>query len=301
MGLLVPSGFVALALAAVVALAQPPVPTLRGRVNDDAGILSGDAESRLEDRLAELEQRTGAQVVVLTVPDLGGEDVEGFSLRVAESWALGRQGADDGVLLLVARDDRKARIEVGYGLEGRLTDAQAGRILKNVILPRFKEGDYDGGVERGVDTILGTLEGLDVIPEPAVGEGAVTDLKDRLFGGAIFILVIGVFSLNALFSQGCGSWFLFFFLIPFYALFPTALFGPRAGVICLLVWLTLFPVLKLWLGKTGSGRAFAERFPRSSGWSGGWTSGGSSGGGFSGGGFSGGGGSFGGGGASGSW
>lgn len=302
-----------LALLALGASALP-VPELSGRVVDLADLLPADAEARIDAKLVAFEQRTGAQVAVLTVTSLEGDPIEDFSIRVVEAWKLGRQGKDDGVLLLVSRDDRKMRIETGYGLEGQLTDAQSGRILDGVLRPRFRAGDYRGGIEEGVDTLLGTLDGLDVLPpEPAPGE---TPWGVRILGGLLFLVVIGTFSAVAVVAPGGVAWLLYVFLMPFYAAFPTALFGPKALVLFAL-WVIGFPILRLAL-KTPWGKAFQKQFPTfdptatpsrsrwsSGGWSsGGWSSGGwsSGGGGFSsGGGFSGGGGSFGGGGASSSW
>lgn len=136
----------------LLALAAGPspaleVPYLSGRVNDLADLLNPGAEGRLEQTLGQLEQETGAQAAVLTIPSLEGDPLEDFSLRVVETWKLGREEADDGVLLLIARDDRKVRIEVGYGLEATLTDVQSKRIISNLMTPRFREGDFDGGVE----------------------------------------------------------------------------------------------------------------------------------------------------------
>ena len=278
------------------------VPFLGGRVNDYANMMSAQAESELEVRLAEFEQRSGSQVAVLTIPTLDGEVLEEYSLRVAETWGLGREGVDDGVLLLIARDDRKMRIEVGYGLEPNLTDAQSGRILRNVMQPRFRDGDFDGGIAAGIDAIVGTLEGADVIPpDSGSGQQIAEPLPVRLGFFAFFLAIIGVFAMSALFSSGISSWVLYFFLMPFFGVFPLALFGPWGGLICLGLWVIGFPIIKFWLRRTDAGKRWLERRPNLSNWgsgSGGWSSGG---GGFSGGGFSGGGGSFGGGGASGGW
>ena len=135
-----------LALAAATAPALE-VPYLAGRVNDLADLLSPGAEARIEEELAALERETGAQGAVLTVPSLEGDPLEDFSLRVVDTWKLGREGVDDGVLLVIARDERQVRIEVGYGLEATLTDVGSKRILSDVMTPRFRAGDFDGGVE----------------------------------------------------------------------------------------------------------------------------------------------------------
>src|SRR5690606_36516229 len=131
---------------------------LTGRVMDHAGILAGATEGSLEALLAAHEAATTNQVAVLTVPSLGGGTVEGVANGVVNTWGLGQAGRDHGVLLLVARDGRELRIEVGYGLEGALTDAEAGRIIRGVIVPRFRDGDFDGGVTAGVVEILAELD-----------------------------------------------------------------------------------------------------------------------------------------------
>ncbi len=278
------------------------MPYLTGRVNDYAGLIDDATEGRIEEQLRALEEANGAQVAVLTIISLEGEPLEDFSLRVAETWALGREGVDDGVLLLIARDDRKMRLEVGYGLEDRLPDIVSGRILNNILRPAFRQGDFSGGIENAVGAITGTIRGDDVVPDQAPSSRAddIPSLAGRGMMFLFFLFMVGIFSVAALFSTGCSSWFLYLFLTPFYFTFPTVLLSPPTGWIFGGGWLILFPILKMWLGKTAAGRGFAASHPKwinfgSSG-GGGW-----GGGGFSGGGFSGGGGSFGGGGASSSW
>ncbi|MCH7666664.1 MAG: TPM domain-containing protein [Acidobacteria bacterium] len=292
-----------LALAAMVilpagAVAALEVPYLSGRVNDLADLISGDAEARIVDSLEDFENRTGHQVAVLTIPSLEGEVLEKFSLRVSETWGLGRSEQDDGVLLLVARDDRKMRIEVGYGLEADLTDAESGRILRNILTPRFKAGDFDGGIEQGVAAIVGTLEGREVIPRETSRRANDLPIGGRLLMGGMFLMVVGMFSLIAIFTSGCQSWFLYVFLVPFWGAFPMVFLGPRSGLIALVGWVIGAPILKLLFGNTKFGKRWVKSHPGWTTWTsgsgGGWSSGG-------GGGFSGGGGSFGGGGASGSW
>lgn len=130
-----------------------------GYVNDRAGMFSPETVVRLETFLRDFERSDSTQIVVLTVPSLEGEPVETYALRVAEEWKIGQKGKDNGALLLVARDDRKIRIEVGYGLEGRLTDLLAGRIVDNEIAPRFKAGDFDAGVLAGVQAMAEAVRG----------------------------------------------------------------------------------------------------------------------------------------------
>jgi len=292
-----------LATLAVPAAARD-VPFLAGRVVDEADLLPAAEEQRLTATLAALEEQKGAQVVVLTVPDLGGDPIEDFAIRVAETWRLGRAGVDDGVLFLVARDERRMRLEVGYGLEGAIPDATAGRILDEQVAPRFREGDYASGIASGVDAIAAAVRG-EALPEPPVPAGralGAEPLPMRLALLAGFFLFMIPFVGSALFARGCAGWFLFLFLLPFFLSFPIALVGP-VGAFAGVAWIVLFPLARLWFGRSAAGRAFRER-PALKRWGlgGGGFSGG--GGGFSGGGgggFSGGGGSFGGGGASSSW
>ena len=135
------------------------VPTLRGRVNDYAGILSDNTRSSIETKLKKLEQDDSTQVAVLTISSLEGGNLEEFSMRVAKVWKIGQAGKDNGVIFTIAKNDRKMRIEVGYGLEGVLTDAIAGRILDNIARPAFKEDDYNGGIEKSIDAIIGIVKG----------------------------------------------------------------------------------------------------------------------------------------------
>lgn len=293
---------VAALLAAAPLAAAVEVPYLSGHVNDTAAMIPAGVREQIEGQLAAFEKATGAQVAVLTVPTLNGEPIEDYSLKVAQTWKLGRKGVDDGVLFLVARDDRTMRIEVGYGLEAKLTDAQSRRILDDVVRPAFRNGDFGGGIAAGVNAITGTIEGKSVIPASSAllpRRNAEVPLGVRLIVTLLFVIVIGVFSAVALFGKGCMSWFLYVFLMPFYAAFPAALWG-APGALAIPFWVLGFPIAKTLLGKTGAGKSFMAAHPglvafaASSGHSG-------SGGGWSGGGFSGGGGSFGGGGSSGSW
>jgi uncharacterized protein len=273
------------------------VPFLAGRVNDTAGMLSGATITQLEQLLKAHEDSTSNQVVVLTVPDLGGESIEEFSIKVAETWALGQADKDNGVLLLVARDDRQVRIEVGMGLEGDLTDATSGRIIRNEIVPRFKDGEFDEGVRRGTEAILAAIHG-----SYASGDDSLADeeLIGRLVAGAIFLVVVGLFSIIAVVSAGFISWFLFVFLLPFWISFPNWILGPTYGMVPAVIYVAGFIIMKIWLSKTGRAAKLAKSWGMSGGTSGGWSSRSGS---FSSGGssFSGGGGSFSGGGSSGSW
>lgn len=283
-------------IAAPLADAQD-IPYLSGRVNDYAGILSSQTIYDLENQLKAHEQKTSDQVAVLTVANLEGQAIEDFSMKVVETWKLGQKDKDNGVLLLISRDDRKLRIEVGRGLEGVLTDALCSQIIRHQITPRFKNGDFDGGVKAGIDAILGTIDGTYTADESdGQGvEGGFEGLGDKLIGLAIFTFVVGLFTFVALVQKGAGSWFLYFFLIPFWIAFPLAILGTFIPAI---VYIIGFPILKRLLKNNTKVQAWGKAWVASSG-SGGWSSGGWSSGG--GGGFSGGGGSFSGGGSSGSW
>jgi len=130
------------------------VPPLQGRINDRAELLSPSTENALSNRLMAYEKTTGHQLAVLTIPSLDGDPLEDFSIRAVEAWKLGKKGKDDGVLVLVVSKDHKMRIEVGYGLEGELTDATAGRIVRDVMAPRFRNGDYEGGIAAALDAVM---------------------------------------------------------------------------------------------------------------------------------------------------
>lgn len=175
------------------------VPPLRGRVNDYANVMSPEQARGLETRLAQFEQETGHQVTVLTIPTLDGEDIEGFSIRVAESWKIGKKGFDNGVILVVAIKDRRLRLEVGYGLEGVLPDATAKQITSNYIVPHFRNRDYAGGILAGTDAVLKVIKN-EPLPESA-------RKKERGQGSGInstlmFAITLAVFGLMAFASAG---------------------------------------------------------------------------------------------------
>jgi uncharacterized protein len=296
------------------------VPYLSGRVVDGAEILRPATREAIAGRLAAHEQKTTNQVAVLTIPTIGDEGIEEFATRVFGTWRLGQRGKDNGVLVVVVPNDRKLRIEVGYGLEGTLTDAAAGRIIRNVMTPAFKAGDFDKGVFDGVDAIVGQLEGTnDVakiadVPAPArsssgfpmrIDDPSLPPWPVRILLACFIFGIIGLFTFFGIVTPGAG-WFLYFFLIPFWAMFPIVILGVRGALALLIVYLAGFPIAKLALFRTdwyakarreikAKGSTTIGGFTVGSGSSGGWSSG------SSGGGFSGGGGSSGGGGASGSW
>lgn len=298
----------ALAVLAAAAFAAPSfaldVPYLTGRVNDEAHLLDAGAARDLESTLKAYEAKTGRQLVVLTLPSLEGDALEDYSIKVARAWKLGRKGRDDGILILVARDDRKIRIEVGYGLEGTLPDVLCGRIIRDEMTPRFRSGDYAGGLKAAVDAVIGVLNGTySPPPDPFTSASGAGDmpLPQKILMSVFVFGVLSVFEFVGVVAPGVG-WFLYFFLIPFWTAFPMAIWGARIGAGTLFAHLIGFPVLKMLLSGTDWGKNMAKNIHTTSGVSfagGGWSSGGSNWGG--GGGFSGGGGSFGGGGASGGW
>ncbi|MBI3043942.1 MAG: TPM domain-containing protein [Betaproteobacteria bacterium] len=309
------------ALALALPLSAPAqraeVPYLTGRVVDTAEILKPDTRRRLAEALRAHEQATTNQIAVLTVPTLHGESVEEYALRVFEQWKLGQKGKDNGVLVVVAPQDRRMRIEVGYGLEGTLPDATAARIIRNVMTPRFREGDFDGGVTQGAAAIIAQLEGKpaqagEERPQQAQKAEFIKApdmaLHEKVLFGAFIFGIIGLFTFIGIVTPGVG-WFLYFFLIPFWAMFPIAILGSGITFYILIAYLVGFPLAKLLVSRSETYRKAAEAIKKKGyakiggftvGGSGGsWSSSGSSW--SSGGGFSGGGGSSGGSGASGSW
>ena len=265
------------------AQALKAVPALSTRVVDQTSTLSADQRAQLDAKLAACERQKGAQIAVLIVASVAPETVEQYALRVVEAWQLGRRGIDDGVLLLVAKQDRKLRIEVGYGLEGALNDATAKRIISETIAPRFKGGDFYGGIDGGVDAIIKVVSG-EALPAPKAATADVSvDLETLIFVGFVLIFVVGGV-LRALLGR----------------LLAAGVIGTLAGVIAsLLVSSLLLGVLAglvAFVVALFAGISGVSGINGLGGGRGGWSSGGSRGGGFSGGG-----GSFGGGGASGGW
>jgi len=288
------------------------VPPLRGRINDLAGLLSQEQITSLEYRLTKFEQETKHQIAVLTIPSLDGDSLEDFSIRVAETWKIGRKGNDNGVILLIARDDRKIRIEVGYGLEGVLPDAVANRIIQRVIVPRFRDQDFSGGIESGVSAIIQASAGEPISVAPRIKKRSVDLHLSTIFlilvGTALLGLIVGftqpspvrgalngafvsgLIGLPGILAVGIGMWVI------------AIVVGALASM------LTVQFTRRVW-GRTWNVRPsrhseFSPRDTFRSGYGGAGSGGESasgSGGSASSGGFGGGGGGFGGGGASGGW
>lgn len=287
-----------------IAFPQKAVPELWNmRVHDDAHVLSQETIDQLENQLRIFEDSTSNQIAILIISSLDGDVLEEYSLKVAETWKLGTAKNDNGVLLLVAVDDHKMRIEVGLGLEGVLTDAQCNRIIRNEMAPAFRRDDYDAGVVAGIDAIINSIGGEyqatdDVTSDgPNMGLGAMIGVSLFVFG------ILGLFTALALFAKpgkGGPTWFLYVFLVPFYAGFPIAIYGLTIGLYILVTYIVGFPLLRLYITKSPRWKGKLMEWTAGGSGGGGGGSSWSSGGGSSGG-FSGGGGSFGGGGSSGGW
>lgn len=278
-------GFVILAQFSLQQAYCLEVPALKGRVNDYGNIISATTEAQLDQYLQQLEQSDSTQIAVLTIPSLEGESLEGFSLKVVEKWKIGQKQLDNGALLLVAVGDRKIRIEVGYGLEGTLTDLQAGRIIRNVILPKFKQGNFDQGIIDGVSAMIQTVKGEYTPPKSRRGKQ-----QDDPFG-FLALLIFFFFFIGKLLrgNKIAGA-------------LVGGIAAPLAGIFLLGFSLQLLLFLIFFGGIFGVIASGLSMVSSRSGRTGGFISTGgfgSSSGGF--GGFSGGGGGFGGGGASGGW
>ena len=266
-------------MAATVCLAdEVAIPPLQQRVTDLTQTLSAEQQAALETKLAQFEQRKGSQIAILLVPTTQPEAIEQYAIRVVEAWKLGRKGVDDGVLILVAKEDRKMRIEVGYGLEGIVPDSIASQIIRDAMRPHFKQGDFYGGLDTATDQLIARING-EPLPAPTPegsGDGSWEDLLPALlFGG---LLLGGL--LRAIFGSFLGG-------LVNGGLVGAAIWLLGGGMLVALVLAFIAFILTMSGGLGGI-----------NGYSGGHGSGG---GGFGHGGFSGGGGGFGGGGASGDW
>lgn len=287
-----------------VALAQQPVPALTARVMDLASTLAPEARSALEAKLAAFEKESGSQIVVLLVGTTQPEDIAAYAFRVADSWKIGRKAVGDGVLMVVAVQDRRVRIEVARTLEGAIPDLAAKRVIDEVITPRFRQGDYAGGIGSGLDRLMGLVRGEALPAPPAAGASAAgpfgslfgQDISDLLIFFLVAVPVIGAVAksilgspLGSMATGAVSGWIAFDMTASF-------LVGGLVGLGALLVSL-IFSLGSNFTGRGGGSGGFGGGM--GSGGFGGRSSGGFGGrsGGFS----SGGGGSFGGGGASGGW
>jgi uncharacterized protein len=267
--------------------AQIPLPRLEARVTDLTGTLTAAQQSSLEEKLKAFEDRKGAQIAVLILPTTEPEDIAQFGVRLMETWQLGRKGVDDGAALIVAKEDRELRIEVQYGLEGVLTDATSSRIINETIVPMFKQGDFYGGINAGLDQILRVVDG-EPLPEP---DQAWKDAPGKNLPWPL--ILFGVMFLSGMLRRAIGR---------LGGAAVTGVIGGLAGWLLSSQWwvaLGAFAgvfLFALVFGAAGGGSTRGGRVFRDIGRGGGW-GGGSSGGG----GWSGGGGRGGGGGASGRW
>jgi|APTNR8051073442_1049403.scaffolds.fasta_scaffold01470_7 uncharacterized protein len=291
------------------AFAQKPVPELWGtRVHDDAHVLKPETIEALEAQLKAYEDSTSNQIAILTISSLDGETIEEYSLRVAEKWKLGQEDKDNGVLLLIAVDDHKMRIEVGHGLEGVLTDALSNRIIRNEMAPAFRRADFDEGVTAAITAITKAIGG----EYTANDSSEIVELSTtaRILIGLGIYAFLGIFAFFGLFIKGGWGWFMYLFLTPFFSIFPAFVFPLHLWYVPGVSYLVGFPIIKWLVNQTAWGKKLAKKFEEGggSGSGGGWSRSSSSSwssGGYSsrssGSSFSGGGGSFGGGGSSGSW
>lgn len=276
-------------LASCMAISQPalaellPVPTLKARVTDLTQTLTPTERDALDAKLAAFEENKGSQIALLILPTTQPEDIAQYAIRVVDVWKIGRGKSDDGVLLLIAKDDRKIRIEVGYGLEGAIPDVYAKRIIADVISPKFKRGDFYGGLDAGINQLISLVD-AETLPTPENQSSNDIEISEilpvLLFGGLISGLFLRIF-----FGSFLGS------------VFNGGLIG---GIITLLglapSTALVFGIIAFFFTMTIKNITILDSYTSGTG-------GGNDGGGFSGssGGWSGGGGGFGGGGASGDW
>ncbi len=280
--------FASLCTQQMVAWGFVDIPLLSGRVIDQANLLQPQQKQALEQKLTTLEQSKGSQVVVLTIPTTQPETIEQYSIRVAEQWKIGRQEIDDGIIILIAKNDRKMRIEVGYGLEGAIPDAEAFRIIQDYMKPAFQQGNFYQGISQAVDAVIAKINN-EPLPKPTISSTSSSNEADgEFFIILLFILFIVQGFWVAIFGRLLGA-SLAAGLVAIVGIY-TAFALPMIIFLCVFVFVFMYASNQgIYHGHRGGGG------------SGGGFGGG--GGGFSGGGggFSGGGGGFGGGGASGGW
>jgi len=284
------AGLAAAALAAALLAAAPAgraqvaVPPLRARVTDLTGTLSAEQRAALERKLEAFEQAKGSQLAVLMVPTTRPEEIEQYSIRVFDQWKLGRKGVDDGALVLVAKDDRRMRIEVGRGLEGAIPDAYAKRIVDEEMAPRFRQGDFYGGLDAAADRLIKLAQGEPMPPPPRRAAPAQPGFSPETLFIAFIAVTVLARVLRSLLGRAVGS----------------AVVGGAVGLLVhALVGVLAVSAVAALVAFMVSLAGVGGRYGRTGGWTtGGWGGGGFGGGG---GGFGGGGGSSAGGGASGSW
>jgi uncharacterized protein len=279
----IPFGALLCATLFFLPLGAVNIPDPRGYVNDYAEMISPDTQSKIEAVLKSFEQNDSTQIVIVTIKSLEGEPIEDFGIRLAEKWKVGQAKKDNGAILLVSKDDRRIRIEVGRGLEGSLTDLRAGRIIDNIIRPSFKEGNFDKGFADGANAIIASCRG------EFKNSKFAKPVKSTDIGGWILFLFVGLYVLTIIISNfsriaggvlgAAGLPAIIHFMIS-----PIGMAGLIIAAVAGFVLGVILPLIPL-SGHSRNGGGF---------WSGGGSSGGS-------GGFSGGGGSFGGGGSSGGW
>lgn len=278
----------AVLLFAAVAAAEVAVPPLESRVTDLTGTLSAPQVRTLEERLREFERRKGSQIVVLILPSTAPETIEQYSIRVADAWKVGRAKIGDGVILIVAKNDRRLRLEVGRGLEGAIPDAIAKRVVSDVIAPHFRSGDFYAGIAAGTEAVMKIIEGE---PLPAARVQGSPPVGRGDYGGLFFALLVGLFFLGGVLPRLLGR--------PLGAAAAGGIAGVAGWLVAGLGAAIFIAIFAFIFTLIVSARGYTPGRWGGGGWSsGGWTGGGGVGGG---GGFSGGGGDFGGGGASGRW
>jgi uncharacterized protein len=276
-------------LALGLAWAQAAIPPLTARVTDLTGTLTREQQAGLERMLQEFEARKGSQLAVLMVPSAAPEAIEQYALRVAEQWKIGRKKVDDGAIMVVAKDDRALRIEVGYGLEGALNDATANRIIRELIVPRFREGDFYGGINAGLDRMMRVIDG-EPLPAPAKSAPGAQGETFQMLPVLLILALVAGSILRAVLGRFLGA-------------------AATGGAVGFVAWILagamamalLAGAVAFFFTLMGGGGRRLGGFPGMYGGGGFGRGGGWGGGGFGGGGFRGGGGGFGGGGASGRW
>lgn len=269
----VPSAALLLVLLLIgIAIAEVAVPPLQARVTDLSGTLTTEQRQSLEQQLATFEARRGSQIAVLLVPTTAPEAIEQYAIRVAESWKLGRKDVDDGTLFLIALQDRALRIEVGYGVEGVVPDAVAKRVVDEIVVPYFRQGDYYGGIRAGVDRIMRLIEG-EPLPPPEARDTSWSRFERIMPFAFVAVIVVGGL-LRSILGRLSGA-------------------GAAGGIAAVVTWIIASSLpAALVFGIVVFGFTLLGGFRSRGGGYGGWSSGG---------GFGRGGGGFGGGGASGKW